>query len=410
MAWVTLRQFTWTTRRNKRGVLEVDVITPVPGRRKLTVELSDVIWTNALATIVPGPALYDATQNEVRLLGSYLHHAPRQPIQLHEKAFRASARHIRGFVSESLGLGMLTATVEAARRWDARGQVVNMDVVPTALSRTYSRSRTRPDLLFATPTMWLAGEARGRSRRAPGKCRQEHYQRLDQLLPWADHHQHDLIMTWAYATEQGVTVDLFVPAAGGPDLAEPIGDPVPFDGPGQSVPADTVGKYEDLAPPSAQLHGVVPNIEDQSFHESEETGHQQRTTRFDTTAPRQVEAIARRWQTDIEDMLFETAPRPERPVSVAGHALRGTWVPLDLVGPSTGSLLLAVLDQPLTRTAGWEATDLLRRRIRGRLELPQGPAEARSVDAPLSATVRGRLLVAVASEGFDQPWDWIADD
>jgi hypothetical protein len=36
-------------------------------------------------------------------------------------------------------------------------------------------------------------------------------------------------MTWTYATEQGVTVDLFVPATGGPpDLAEPIGEHVPF--------------------------------------------------------------------------------------------------------------------------------------------------------------------------------------
>jgi len=51
--------------------------------------------------------------------------------------FRASALHIRRFVTESVGPGMLTASVQAAYRWYGRGNIHNLDALPTALAARY---------------------------------------------------------------------------------------------------------------------------------------------------------------------------------------------------------------------------------------------------------------------------------
>jgi hypothetical protein len=51
------------------------------------------------------------------------------------------------------------------------------------------------------------------------------------------------------------------------------------------MPADTVGRYEDLATPSTQLHDFLPDIEE-SFYESEDRAHASSTRR----CPRQCVA------------------------------------------------------------------------------------------------------------------------
>jgi hypothetical protein len=391
MAWVSLRKFSWTTKTNVYGLPEVRDIKQISDRRKLPIDLSDVITTNALATTVSRPTAYRATLHELRLIGSYLNHGPGQQARLRGTELSASARHIRSFISESVGLGMLTATVQAVFRWYSRDHVHNMDALPTSLAGSYTRRGTRPDLLFEMPSSQLAGEARGRSKRAPNRALQEHRNRLNQLLPWADHHRHNLVMTWTYLTDDGVTVDWFMPETGLPNLDDRVGESLP---------------------PSAPGWPAMPtNINDTSRHDAidnEADLRQQRVNDFDHMTPGEISTAARRRRDQIMRALFDTAPADELPIRVAGRHLRGTWVPLDLMGPSTGSLLLGVLDQPPRSMTDWEATDLLRQRMRQRLDIPQSRVNA--AEAPLTVTVRDRLLVGVASEGFTPSWEWLADD
>jgi Restriction endonuclease len=106
---------------------------------------------------------------------------------------------------------MLTATVQAVARVDAR-RMHNFDVLPTVLAGSYANRGTRPDLLFALPIFRLAGEARGRSQRPSATVLKSQRDWLNQLLPWSEYHEsHPLVMTWAYLTKEGATVDLFVP-------------------------------------------------------------------------------------------------------------------------------------------------------------------------------------------------------
>src|SRR5947209_7993457 len=191
MGWVTLRNFVWSS-----GSGGVEQIQALPGERQLPISLSDVLNLNA----VREPLRYQTTLYELRLLGSYLRHGP-GPVQVDGEAFRASAGHLQRFVSESVGLGMLAAVVEATHRADR-----NLEVLPPA---GYPKAGVRPDLLFALPRSVLAGEARGRSQKPPRKPGPDQRQRLTELLPWAAKHGHDLVMTWAWITPDGITVDLF---------------------------------------------------------------------------------------------------------------------------------------------------------------------------------------------------------
>jgi hypothetical protein len=424
MTWATIRQFAWTTKTSANGVPEVANIALVSDRCQLLVDLSDVILTNAFATTVDRPTLYDATLHELRLLGSYLHQEPDGQIQLQEVALRASARHIRSFVSESVGLGMLTAAVQAAYRSYARGRVHNFDALPTSLVGAYARQGVRPDLLFDLSPTVLAGEARGRSRRPPANCLGEHRKRLNRLLPWAAHHQHDLVMTWTYLSGDGITVDWFMPSTGLPGLVGHVGEPMPPGEPGRREPSTGVGRWEpsywttarardDGAQRYAESADGVPvqDPDDQYGNDAGEPSAEY-ARGFDQTPPSDVRALAQRRTAEIEQALFDTGPQATAPVRVAGRSVRGAWVPLDLVGPPTGSLLLGVLDEPLSPADGWEVTETLRRRIYRRTNMSRGQEQARDslANAPLSATVRGRLLIAVANERLGQPWEWIGDE
>jgi hypothetical protein len=91
---------------------------------------------------------------------------------MRRRGFRASSGHVKRFVSESFGLGMLTAAVERHYRWKlSDSDLANFDVLPAKLASRYSSSGIRPDLLFDFSSQGeekrLAGEARGRSSSRP---------------------------------------------------------------------------------------------------------------------------------------------------------------------------------------------------------------------------------------------------
>jgi hypothetical protein len=383
MAWITLRQFAWTERPPYLDPHpEVDGIHRVAADRLLPIDLSYAVSVNALAVPASGPVRYETRQHELRLVLCYLNTGPGHGIHLRDEQFRASAAHIRRFVSESVGLGMLTAAVQAAYQWQAApGTVAHLDALPTTLASQYNTTKTRPDLLFDMPGVVLAGEARGRSEPPPIRVSTQQRERLNSLLPWSHHHgTHPLAMTWAYSTGRGVTVDLFTRSGRLPGTTGPIGQPLP-----SPVP-------------------IQPDLFDQDQLGSPgPTGDRDRLNRgnrardFDRSSPRELAVAIRRRVDAIADQLYATAPQPDPPVRVGEQRVRGSWAALDLLGVFPGSFLLGVLEHPLSREHSVEIT----RRLR------QGSAN-RFDDNGLSAHVAGRLVIAITNDS-GQPWHLVTD-
>lgn len=414
MDWITLRRFVWKERTNAVGTPEVIDITQLAGPRRLPIDFSDVIYTNALATPVLHSVRYKAAQHELRLLGSYLRHGLGRTIGVRHEALWSSSRHIRSFVTESAGLGMLTATVQAAFRWKARGETFNIDALPTGLAGSYAKRGSRPDLLFDLPIGRLAGEARGRSWRPPNAPRKEHYNRLNSLLPWSAYHNHPLVMTWTYVTDAGISVDLFTPVSGIPGLEDPLGDELPYQM--SDAPVETAVRWVDLHDLSDMkdqtnsdrtARGAFGKVDEDE--EGVEESQDDSRGRFDRMTPGEIASVARYRVRELENQLFATAPQTTS-LRVADRALHGEWIPFDLVGQTTGSLLFAVLEEPLSPTDAAEIEAALRHRISNRQD--QEDAIGNEVGdlqrTDTSLTLRGRVLVIVTRKG-DQSWELIAD-
>ncbi|CAM3737405.1 hypothetical protein KIPE111705_22365 [Kibdelosporangium persicum] len=369
MAWITLRQFAWTQRRaHVDPHPEVDGIHRVAADRLLPIDLSYVVGVNAL---VP-PARYETRQHELRLVLCYLDSEPGQPLRLREDPFRASSAHIRRFVSECIGLGMLSATVQAAYHW--QDPDAHVGALPTALAGHVSATRTRPDLLFDMPNLTLAGEARGRSEAPPTRVTVPQRDRLNSLLPWSQHHgTYPFAMSWAYATGSGVTVDLFTRSGRLPGMAGPIGQPLPSPMPTQT---DLFDQERLDAPAAGQETPAGP---------ARRVGKRD----FDRGSPRELALRVGRRVEDVADQLYATAPDPG--MKVGDVPLRGAWTPLDLLGAPSGSFLLGVLERP---------------------PAPEVSARLRPAyqydDDTLSAHVSGRLVIAITTE-HGQPWHLVAD-
>lgn len=385
MTWITLRKFAWTTKSNRHGSPEVAKIRKLHGESRLTVDISDVIISCALATPANRPVLYEATLHELRLLGSYLLQDAGQRIFLHDSAFHASAGHIRSFVSESVGLGMLAATVQATYRWTAPKRMFNVDVLPASLAAIYGSRGTRPDLLFDLPHFRLAGEARGRSKRPSRNPLSEQYKRLDQLLPWGEYHNHPLIMTWTYLTKDGITVDLFRPEDGISGLDINIGEDL------RAQPAPNMEEGARLKPETPEYLTKEPQSRPDIS--------------FDKTPIDQIFEMSRQHLIDIEEKLHATAPRPPGPIRVAGRTIRGRWVPIDVFGQTDGILLFAVLDEPISPAVSRDTTE----RMRDRANNLRSPVAYDESATPFTFTIQGRTLVALAYGRTDEPWDLIED-
>ncbi|MCE7010328.1 hypothetical protein LWC34_47125 [Kibdelosporangium philippinense] len=369
MAWITLRQFAWTERPGYVDPYpEVDGIHRVAADRLLPVDLSYAISVNALAVPASGPIRYETRQHELRPVLCYLEG---NPLRLREEPFRASAAHIRRFVSESIGLGMLTATVQAAYQW--QDAATHIDVLPTALAGHLSATKTRPDLLFDRPGLTLAGEARGRSEAPPTRVTAQQRDRLNSLLPWSHHHgTYPLAMSWAYATGLGMTIDLFTRSGRLPGMTGPIGQPLPSPMPTQTDLFD----QDQLDAPIQRSDPPVPPARRGGARDLDRSSARELTLRISQRVG------------DIADQLYATAP--DHGVRVGGQRVRGAWAALDLLGVSSGSFLLGALEGP--------ASSDVNARLRPSNQFADG----------LSAHVSRRLVVAITEE-HGQPWHLVAD-
>jgi len=358
MGLIDVRRFWVTTRVGGSGELVVSDVG-LAEESEWDVDLAQVVEVNALCVPATRPLTYQVMDNELRLLASFLLDRPGAPISVRHQEFKASAGHVKRFVTESFGLGMLTAAVERHYRWKLRdSDLENFDVLPAKFAGQYPASGVRPDLLFDFNSQGeekrLAGEARGRSACRPKFTDRDQRERLDQIVAWSGRNDfHPVTMTWAYSGAKKVQVDFF-------DIQNPE-DPY-------KVSESGLEYLENLAPTSARPVDIpLPILRQRALG--------------------RTAAIA--------NELYQTAPQPtpERARRILGRNVRGEWTTADLVAPSNLRLFLGVLDQALDqRQAGAP------RRARS--------ASSQAWDAdPIQIAMTQRILVVVARDSAQEP-DW----
>ena len=320
-------------------------------RQPITVDLATLLEANAKAEHeVEWNLRYRVLQNELRIVLSYLSEVgPRSGLQLDTENFVGTAAHIKRFVSESVGLGMLTAAVEQYFSWQYDPDLIyNFDVLPGHMQNDFPKNGVRPDLLFKFDNGLgaLAGEARGRSEVGPqgDALRRDQRKRMGQLVGWSvENGAYPVTMTWAYLGGEQVQVDLF------------------------TMSDESIGSL--AYQPKAEAPAAVIQRE------------------FVTTDA--LERSERRAQ-----RLFETAPPAPagEPRRLFDREVRGDWMTADFAKPSNVRMFLGVTDQPVP------ASHLRIARSRRR--------QAASREQPKYETaLSDRLLIVVTESDSPEP-EW----
>jgi hypothetical protein len=358
MGVIDFRRFDVATYFGDSGDLEVGDIW-LADEDVWDVDLAEVVKVNGLAVPADRKLTYRVMQHELRLLLSFLIDEPGSPLSLRHADFRASSAHVKRFISESFGLGMLTAAAERHHRWKLNdSDLYNFDVLPAKVAAQYPGSGIRPDLLFYFMDQGqekrLAGEARGRSSARPVHfANKDERDRLADIVAWSGANDlHPVTMTYAYTGSAKAQVDLF--DITGPEHLGIEHDTLVVDGQGLMT-TRTGRRFERLA----------------------------------SLAPRALNRAG-----EITDQLYATAPQgaPGTARSVYGRNVRGSWATADLLAPSRLRFFLGLLDQPLSPE---QAGASRRRRITARLP-----------DAdPIQIAATGRILVVVARDAAQYP-DW----
>jgi hypothetical protein len=356
MGVIDVRRFNVATDFGDSGDLEVAAIGPAD-EGSWDINLAEVIEVNALAVPADRELTYRVMQHELRLLLSFLIDDPGNPLALRHADFRASSGHVKRFISESFGLGMLTAAAERYHQWELNGSALhNFDVLPAKVAAQYAGSGIRPDLLFEFTDQGqekrLAGEARGRSSARPvRRVSQDQQNRLADIVAWSGVNDlHPVTMTYTYTGSANAQVDLF-------DISAP--------------------EYRAIAPK------IV--VTDEEGVVTTQTGRH-----FEQLASTRTRAVERAGE--ITNQLYETAPQgaPGPTRSVYGRNVRGSWATADLIAPSRLRFFLGLLDQPLTP----EQAGAPRRR--------RNVAMQRDAD-PIQVAATGRILAVVARDAAQDP-------
>jgi hypothetical protein len=358
MGAIDVRRFDVATHFGRSGELEVASIS-LADVSTWDIDLAEVVKVNGLAVAGDRKPTYPVIQHELRLLLSFLVDDPGRPLSLRHADFQASSGHVKRFVSESFGLGMLTAAAERHHRWKLNvSDLHNFDVLPAKLAAQYPGSGIRPDLLFYFTAQGqekrLAGEARGRSSVRPAyPASKDQRDRLADIVTWSGVNDlHPVTMTYAYTGAANAQVDLF-------DIAAP--------------------DHFEVTPEMA--------TDDEEGYVTTETGR-----RFERLEFMMPLALGR--AVEITDRLYATAPHdaPGPTRSVYGRTVRGSWATADLIAPSRLRFFLGLLDQPLTP----EQAGAPRRR-RDISAQPDGDQ--------IQVAATGRIFAVVARDATQDP-DW----
>ncbi|WLQ37647.1 hypothetical protein P8A18_31265 [Streptomyces castrisilvae] len=217
MSTVHARVWRFTIQKGKAGAEAVEAREIAQG--PIPVSLAAMVNVNALACDLRKTVDKSVRDHEISLLLSYiLGGQGKGPLSVDCSALDSSALHIQRFVSECTGLGVMSAASEVLFDWShTTGGLSSFDVLPGKLGGVFAQTGVRPDLLYDLAAGPVAGEARGRRRRAKqmfpaGKGTTDQRKRLEKLAQWSvAHGDHAYFMSWVWLGPGGVYVDIFLP-------------------------------------------------------------------------------------------------------------------------------------------------------------------------------------------------------
>ncbi|WP_369265889.1 hypothetical protein [Streptomyces harbinensis] len=353
------------------------------GQGSLPVSLAAMVNINALACDLRKTVDPRVRDHEISLLLSYITGGQgNRPLAVESSALDSSAGHIQRFVSECTGLGVMTAASQVLFDWNPGASgLSSFDVLPGKLSGVYAKTGVRPDLLYDLAAGPVAGEARGRRRRAKqmfpaGKGTPEQKKRLEKLAQWSvDHGDHAYFMSWVWLGAGGVCVDIFLPDGSAALTGLRTGW---IDVPGDAkpwqfrVPRPDLGRVGSMAPEADQMYRLLgPQFSDQRAVSREVISH--------------MGSVA-------EEAMDRAFSREEYTLgSLADVPVRGRWIRGDILGEARYEVLLGVLG---------ERVEVNRRAQRERLAVQTGDR--------LDAFLDGRRLTVVRPVDGPRPsWDRI---
>ncbi|MGW0368138.1 hypothetical protein ACWDZW_04275 [Streptomyces coeruleorubidus] len=335
MSTVRARVWRFTIEKGQAGAEAVQAVEI--GQGPLPVSLAAMVNINALACDLRKTVDQRVRDHEINLLLSYIIGGQgKRPLGVEYSALDSSAGHIQRFVSECTGLGVMTAASEALFDWKPGASgLSSFDVLPGKLSGVYAKTGVRPDLLYDLAAGPVAGEARGRRRRAkkmfpPGRGTPEQRKRLEKLAQWSvDHGDHAYFMSWVWLGAGGVYVDIFLPDGSAaltglktgwidvPGGAKPWQFRVPRPDPRRVVaPAPEEGLMVDLPRPEFSGEGAASRAA------------------ISRVGPEAEEAMDRAFSR--EEHQFGT---------LDGVPVRGRWIRGDVLGDTRYEVLLGVLGE-----------------------------------------------------------------
>lgn len=382
MSTVRARVWRFTIEKGKVGAEAVQAVEI--GQGPLPVSLAAMVNINALACDLRKTVDQRVRDYEISLLLSYIIGGQgKGPLGVECSALDSSAGHIQRFVSECTGLGVMSAASEALFDWKPGASgLSSFDVLPGKLSGVYAKTGVRPDLLYDLAAGPVAGEARGRRRRAmkmfpPGKGTPEQRKRLEKLAQWSvEHGDHAYFMSWVWLGAGGVYVDVFLPDGSAALTGLKTGW---IDVPGGAKPWEVRVSRPD--------HRRVVNVAPQQGHmvdlpRPEISG--------EGAASRQ--AISRVGP-KVEKAMDRAFSREEHQLgTLNGVPVRGRWIRGDILGEARHEVLLGVLG---------ERVEVNRRAQRERLATLAG--------GRLDTFLDGRRLTAVRPVDGPRPsWDRIS--
>ncbi|WP_017559575.1 hypothetical protein [Nocardiopsis baichengensis] len=377
----------------ERGIAGAEAVQAVEvGQGTLPVSVAAVVNFNALACMLRATVDQRVRDHEVGLLLSYITGSSGTgPLGVDCPALDSSSGHIRRFVSECTGLGVMTAASEALFDWKPGADgLSSFDVLPAKLLGRYARKGVRPDLLYDLADGPIAGEARGRRREAKqmfpvGTGTAQQRERLVKLAQWSvEHNDHDYFMSWVWLGTGGVYVDIFLPedslaaAKLRTDWIQAQGSKAPW-------------RFRVPRPALPQRAAPEPN---------DPTALLTATARSEATGPAPFTGADVRAAISDSEPVVETAmnrffEREEQTLGrYSGVPVRGRWIRGDAVGQARHEVLLGVLAERVPN-------DQRARSSRRALRMSEG----------LDAFLTGRLLTVVHQATAPRPsWGRIVDE